>query len=110
LRREITERAYREIVKSGKYTYRSFVNFVLEQSLAGRAAEQASLSLSVWTRLVYYWMRLSEVVSWVQVALHLHSFVPRLKGIVRRLLLGVFSEQTVVSMLGRVKPNKRETD
>jgi hypothetical protein len=110
LRREITERAFQEIVASGKYTYQSFVNFVLEESLKDRAPERATASRPVLSSLIYYWMRLSEFVSWVQVALHLHSFIPRLKGIVRRALVSVFSEQTVVSMTGRVKADKRETD
>jgi hypothetical protein len=110
LRQEMTERAYREIVASGRYTYQSFVNFVLEESLKDRAPARAEQSGSALSGLIYYWMRLSEFVSWVQVALHLHSFIPRLKGIVRRALVSVFSEQTVVSMLGRVKPDKRETD
>ncbi|HEV7843461.1 MAG TPA: hypothetical protein VGO69_07170, partial [Pyrinomonadaceae bacterium] len=39
LRQEITERAYREIVATGKYTYRGFVQLVLEESLQGRAAD-----------------------------------------------------------------------
>ena len=110
LRHEITERAYREIVETGNYTYKSFVNFVLEESLKDRPVERASAAQSVWQGLIYYWMRLSELVSWVQVALHLHSFIPRLKGIVRHALVSVFSEQTVVSVLGRVKPSKREID
>lgn len=110
LREEITERAYREIVASGKYTYRSFVDFVLAESLEGRVPERATAARAILNGLVYYWVRLSEFVSWVQVALGLYSFIPRLKGFVRRALLGVFSEQTVVSMLGRLKPDKRETD
>lgn len=112
LRQEITERAYQEIVASGKYTYQSFVHFVLEESLKERATATATAKPArpVLTALVYYWMRLSEFFSWVQVALHLYAFVPHLKGLARRALLGVFSEQTVVSMTGRAKTNKRETD
>jgi hypothetical protein len=110
LRPEITERAFQEIVASGKYTYQSFVNFVLEESLKASDSAQTAPSHSGLSRLIYHWMRASELISWVQVALRLHSFIPRLKGIVRRALLGVFSEQTVVSVLGRLRPNKRETD
>lgn len=110
LRREITERAFQEIVASGKYTYQSFVNFVLEESLKDRVPEHAQRERPLLTALVYRWMRLSEFVSWVQVALHLHSFAARLKGLLRRALVSVFSEQTVVSMTGRVRADKRETD
>lgn len=111
IRQEITERAYREIVAGGQYTYQSFVNFVLEQSLKGREREVETVPRPVWSGLVYYWMRLSEFVSWVQVALHLHSFIPQLKGVIRKALVSVFSEQTVVSVLGgRSKQRKREID
>ncbi|MDX6696392.1 MAG: hypothetical protein QOF02_3995 [Blastocatellia bacterium] len=109
-RLEMTERAYREIVASRKYTYQSFVDFVLAESMKERALEPSTTPRSVLNAVVYYWMRLSELATWAQVALHLYDFIPHLKGLVRRSLLGVFSEQTVVSMLGRVKPNKRETD
>lgn len=111
LRQEITERAYREIVASRQHTYRSFVDFVLEQSLEEREPEEhGSVSRSVWNGLVYYWMRASEFISWVQAALSLYEFIPHLKGIVRRALVSVFSEQTVVSVLSLVKPDKREID
>jgi hypothetical protein len=110
LRQEITERAYREIVETGNYTYQSFVNVVLAESLKDYRPEPSGALRSVWHGFIYYWVRLSELISWVQVALHLHSFIPHLKGIVRHALVSVFSEQTVVSVLGRVKPSKREID
>jgi hypothetical protein len=109
-RQEMTGRAYEDIVASGKYTYQGFVRFVLEQSLKERAAKTEKRSRPVLTAFIYYWMRLSEILSWAQVALHLDAIIPRLKGIVRKALLGVFSEQVVASMLSRVKTNKRETD
>lgn len=110
IRQEIVERAYREIVAPGKYTYRSFVNFVLEESLKDYQLARVSAAGSARDSLIYYWMRLSEFISWVQVATHLHSFVPRLKGLVRKALVSVFSEQTVLSVLGHLKSNKREID
>ncbi len=109
-RAEMTERAYREIVESGKYTYQSFVDFVLEESLKGREEARPRFARTLWHALAYYWMRLSELLSWGQVALGLHPFIPGLKGIVRKLLSGVFSEQTMVSVLGRVKPKRSGTD
>jgi hypothetical protein len=104
LRSQITERAYDDIVASGQYTYQKFVDFVLQQSLQVRP-QDASVS-SVSAGAVYYWMRASEFLSWVQIALHLHPFVPQVKGLVRRGLLSVFSEKTMLSVLGRAKTNK----
>jgi len=106
LREETSERAYREIVGSGNYTYQSLVNFVLEKSLKERPVEVTSVRHSAWTGSIYYWMRLSELASWAQVALHLHSFIPHLKGIIHQALVSVFSEETVVSVLGRFKPRQ----
>ena len=83
LRQEITECAYREIVDSGKYTYRSYVDFVLRQSLPESGNEPVHALSST---LLCQWMRLSDFVSWVQVALHLHSFGERVKGKWSRLL------------------------
>jgi hypothetical protein len=36
LRQEITDRAYLDVVESGKYSYRSFIEFITEKSLEGR--------------------------------------------------------------------------
>jgi len=44
MRAELTEQAYEEIVASGRYTYKEFVDFVLEHSLPYQAVEQSSLS------------------------------------------------------------------
>jgi len=85
LRQEITECAYREIVDSGRYTYRSYVDFVLHQALPESANGPVPVH-GLWDGLVFYWMRLSDLVCWVQVALHLHSFGERLQGKWTRLL------------------------
>lgn len=105
VRREMTERAYREIVASGDYSYHSFVEFVLSESLKGR--EPLESGRSVYTTLCYYWMRFSEAVSWLQIALNLHSFIPRLKVFLRKALVSLFSEQAVESAIERIKPKKR---
>lgn len=106
LRSGITERAYRDVVASGNYTYQSYVDSVLEKSLAGRSDALATPSEQFSAELVYYWMRVSEFLSWLQVALYLHSVLPRLKGLVRKTLVSVFSEETVVSVLNRGNANK----
>jgi hypothetical protein len=104
VRSRITAHAYDDIVASGQHTYRKFVDFVLEQSLQVRPRDAAVSSASAGA--VYYWMRASEFLSWLQLALHLHPFVPQVKGLVRKCLLSVFSEQTMLSVLGRAKANK----
>jgi hypothetical protein len=85
LRHEINECAYREIVDSGRYTYRSYVDSVLRQSVPEYGAESVARPF-IWNSLVYQWMRLSDFLSWVQIALHLNSFGARVKGKLRRVL------------------------
>jgi hypothetical protein len=106
LREEITERAYQEIVASERYTYKSYVDFVLEKSLPGFESEKARAPSSGWNTLVYYWMRVSDFVSWVQIRLSLHSFVAQFKEKLYKGLLSFFSEETVVSLIGRVRQRK----
>lgn len=103
LRREITEKAYREIVESGRYTYRSYVDFVLRNSLPDFENEPAAIQVSLRTRLIYLWVRVSDVISWIQIALHLDSLGSRFKGIVRRTLATLASEKAVVSVLRRLR-------
>lgn len=103
LRQEITDNAYRDIVVPGNYTYRGFVNQVLSQSAAQLPQEAAGTSL--WTSAVYYWMRCSDFVSWVQIALHLHSFAAQARNKARRLLSALISERAVVSLLRRLRQN-----
>jgi hypothetical protein len=92
VRSEITERAYRDIVASGNYTYRHLVDTVVNNSLPGRdKISDQSLTAAA----IYYWMRVSEAFSWVQVALHLHSFVPRFKRLVRRRMPGLFPNTSI---------------
>ena len=101
----IVEDAYHDIVASGRYTYQGFVDFVLAQSQRVRSYQIARSS--PWTELVYCWMRLTELISWTQIALQLHPFIPGLKGLVRKALVSVFSEETVLSVKGRAKAGKQ---
>jgi hypothetical protein len=107
VRHEITERAYREIVESARYTYRNYVDFVLRSSLPNSENESASVHL-LRNGLVYYWMRLSDFFAWVQVALRLHSFGARVKGKLRRVLASAFSEEAVASVLRRFRQSGEE--
>jgi len=103
LRSEITRRAYRDIVESRHYTYRSYVDFVLEKSVPHLPNLPATALSSFSNALFYYWMRASDFISWIQVALSLYAFRARAKGKLRRLLAAVFSEQSVASTLGRLR-------
>jgi hypothetical protein len=102
LRQEITVRAFRDVVASGNYTYRSFVEHVLQEAvpeLQQDSVDSAGLS----TALIYQWMRLSDFIAWVQVALNLYSFGAQLRNKTRRLLAAVFSEETIVSLLRKFR-------
>lgn len=102
LRKEITDNAYRDIVESGNYTYRSFVDQVLRESVPELQQDSVERS-GLWSSLIYHWMRMSDFLAWVQVALNLHSFGAQARNKTRRLLAALFSEETVVSLLKRFR-------
>jgi hypothetical protein len=105
LRQEITERAFRDIVASGDYTYRSFVEHVLREAVP-KGQRDSVESPGPLTALIYQWMRLSDFIAWAQVALNLHSFGAQLRSKTRRLLAALFSEETVVSLLRRFRQGR----
>lgn len=67
-RAEMTERAYRDVVESGKYTYNEFVEQVVETPLAGQAPRDESLMLVVRSALLYRWMRMADTLAWTLIA------------------------------------------
>lgn len=67
-RAEIAAQAHGDIVESGLYSYRSFVNFLLSQTLGAEKSGPAPHG-SLWDRFFFYWMRVTEALSWVKVAL-----------------------------------------
>lgn len=103
LRDEITERAYHDVVESGRYTYKSFVEFILEHSLGNVKPKELSVMESVLTRCIYLWMRLADILSWGKVAFSVYLSIPRIKGIVRKILVDLFSEEIVAFALRRLK-------
>ena len=107
LRQEITERAFHDVVASGNYTYRSFVEHVLREAVP-EAQQNSSESSGLATALIYQWMRVSDFMAWVQVALNLYSFGAQLRNKTRRLLAAIFSEKTVVSLLRRFRQSGRQ--
>ncbi|HSQ22891.1 MAG TPA: hypothetical protein VLN44_00690 [Pyrinomonadaceae bacterium] len=104
LRKEITDNAYRDIVESGNYAYRSFVDQVLRESVPELQQDSGERS-DLWSSLIYHWMRMSDFLAWVQVALNLHSFGAQARNKTRRLLAALLSEETVVSVTKRVRRN-----
>lgn len=71
VRDEIVENAYRDIVQSGRYNYRSFVHFILEQSWLRVKPQNVSIvkMLGIW--LAWHWTRLVDILSWQKVRFYL---------------------------------------
>ncbi len=67
VRAEITERAYADIVRSGLYTYRTFVSLILEKTL-GTSRNTSPYHSGPWERSAYVYSRLMEVLSWTRLA------------------------------------------
>ncbi|MCA1616708.1 MAG: hypothetical protein LC800_21975 [Acidobacteria bacterium] len=102
-RERMTERAYRDVVASGRYTYRSFVESVVEQSVGDAApAAAASAPAGPLYFLISRWMRAADRLSWITVMLHWYIVVP-VKRQIRNKLVGAFSEQAISSLVRRVK-------
>ncbi len=74
LRVDITERAYREIVESGEFTYRRFVEYVIQCALGNSSPQPYSTGVRLWNRVVGYWMRFIDRV--------VVAFLMRLRGVV----------------------------
>ena len=65
LRTEITERAFRDVVASRRYTYQRFVDFILEKSL-GNSFPHTTLFDNL---LIWRWSQFLDQLSWVVVVL-----------------------------------------
>ncbi len=63
LRKEITERAYREVAESGRFTYRQFVEFVLEKTLGPAPARHRSAGAALAATAVGWWNTVAEGAS-----------------------------------------------
>jgi hypothetical protein len=100
LRAGITERAYRDIVASGQYTYRSFVGLVIARALD--TAAPSRLSSEGRRPLTFQWMRAADKLSWLAVMFNWHVAVPARRRL-RRLLVKIFPEQYVFSLLRRLR-------
>ncbi|MBW3573101.1 MAG: glycosyltransferase [Gemmatimonadetes bacterium] len=57
LRRDITEQAYRDVVASGRYTYQSLVNTVMQRSLETPRAIERPRRRPLWNGAAFGWMQ-----------------------------------------------------
>jgi hypothetical protein len=102
LRAEITETAYREIVESGLYSYRSFVELVITRALDRGASSRLSSEQSEERPVAFHWMRVVDKLSWIAVMFHWYVAVPSRRRM-RQLLVKIFPEQYVFSLLRRLR-------
>lgn len=82
-RKEIVENAYRDIVESGKYTYQSFVNFVLETALKNKSDRMVHSAHG--KKLYFYFNRFVDRLMWARVWFRISLLVPLYK-VIRRVL------------------------
>ena len=74
VREEIVERAYQDIVESGRYSYRTFVREILETSLNQGEIAPSSLVFSLWRFILYNWMDIGEALAWMRIAVQLKLY------------------------------------
>lgn len=108
-RAEITERVYQDVVASGRYNYGSFVETVINQSVAEVSISKSTQveSTHAWA---YRWARVTETLSWVAVMFHWKVASPfrskvvwPAKKYIREQLVRTFSEETVSLLLSRLR-------
>ncbi len=92
-RARIVERAYRDIVVSGAYTYERLVREVEEVALAEPAAVLARRGLV----MLYRWARLADRLSWIQAAVF-----GRATGPVTKFAFAVFPEPVLAFIRKRL--------
>jgi hypothetical protein len=99
-RARITEKAYRDVVGSGAYTYARFVREVEAIALAGATAQRPSRAV----RPPHRWARMADRLSWVRVAVWV-----RVAGSLRAFALRVLPEPAVAWIRRRVAGTAAET-
>ena len=77
VREQIIDAAYQDIVVSGKYTYKGFVDFVISRSLENsRGQKETTVQAGRCARIVYHRMKLSELLDRAIGVLHRRVFTP----------------------------------
>lgn len=66
VRQEIIDRAYRDIIESGNYNYRSFVKFVIENTI-GEDKRHGSLKNDKKVNMIYTYSTYIESITWMMV-------------------------------------------
>jgi hypothetical protein len=67
-RATMVDRAYNDIVASGRYSYRSFVEAVIRTSISDAAQRTTTVDPSGAERVVYRWMKLQDDWGWLILA------------------------------------------
>lgn len=76
LRHGIVEKAYKDIVESGHFTYKRFIPFIIERTLGTMPPADSRRTRQ---QLVYYWMECVEVLEWSARKLYSKTFAPLVK-------------------------------
>jgi hypothetical protein len=100
LRESLTNRAYQDVVASGRYTYRGLVQMLLVEALGERA--WGTTATRAGNRVFWTWARWADRASWLLVALSCRVLLP-LGATVRRILRCFLSEEKVRSVELRLR-------
>lgn len=65
LREEITQRAWEDVVVSGNFNYRNFVDSVINSSLKHTAPKPYSQWSKISHPAIYYWMQFTDRFAWL---------------------------------------------
>jgi len=65
LRARITERAYRDIVESRKYTYEEFAKFIVQTSLANLERGSVGFLKRLWVEVAAWYADIADKASWL---------------------------------------------
>lgn len=65
IRGELTKQAYKDIVESGLFTYRSFVKQILDKTLEKKQATVDIFKYPLTKRLIIRWLHVTDIFSWI---------------------------------------------
>ena len=94
LREEITIRAWQDIVESGKYSYRQFVEYILQTTLGEQAWKQKTLPKIIYGAVLWRLEQVFDYISWFVVAILYY-----INGAIKRIL----PEETYLTLIDLLK-------